>query len=242
MNESLLRDQAHVFYGKISDFQALDYLSFLSTEEIMRAEKYLTSADKIRHLISRVILKRLLARFLDMNVEQIKWGYGKNGKLFLCTNPDFQFNIAHSSDLFVIGFTLGMEIGVDVESLNRTPNIAALENEVFSANELHYFQQLPLSQKRAVFIQTWTRKEAMLKASGDGLTQAMNKLEVAFLNEQHFTLETTAECTENKTGWFLESATLLNDYRVAVAVKGRIKTSHYHLVNESFIRSNQVSE
>lgn len=238
MNDTLSGDQSLVFYGTISTFQNVDCLPFLSEEEITRAQQYLLPFDKSRYLISRVILKRLLSRFLNMDEQEIQFRYGKNGKPFLFGNSDLQFNISHSGDAFVMGFTLEKEIGIDVESLQRIPNISALESFLFTPAELKSFQRLNQNLQPEAFISSWTRKEALLKASGDGLTKAMNTLDLSSIKDKHFSIETANEFPENKTDWFLESYSLMDNYRGAVAVKGGIDAIQYIPINESILEFN----
>ena len=225
-------DHAYVFYGRISEHHPDDALSFLSDEEIRRAENYLLPADRQRSVVSRSVLKQLVARFLEIQEAEVRVDYAGNGKPFLRDYSELQFNVSHSDDAFAIGITPGKEIGIDLENLQRIPAVSALERFLFTDAELQLFQLLDESQRNAVFIRSWTRKEALLKASGDGLTKAMSDLEIAFIEDNRFSLEMT-EDQGNKTDWFLEHFNGMDTCLGALAVKGNVKEVHYTALGSS---------
>jgi 4'-phosphopantetheinyl transferase len=231
MSASFSSDRVNIFYGRISEFEPVDSLPVLSDEELARADRYLLPQDKHRYIISKSILKRLISRFLNIEEKNIRIDLTKNGKPFLAGSPDFQFNTSHSDDAFAIGFTSGKEIGIDIENRQRVPNIPALERFLFTTDELKIVQQLEESRKQEVFIESWTRKEALLKSGGEGLTKSMNCLEVSFMQHKQFSLETEDQL--HKTEWFLESFTLMNEYLGAVAVKGKINEVCYTRIDRS---------
>lgn len=236
MHLPLPEHQVSVFYGNISDFQVDNLLPVLSEKEIARSEEYHLPSDKQNYIVSRAILKRLLSRFSSVDESKIELDYNRNGKPFLPGNSDLQFNSSHSGDAFAIAFTIGNETGIDIENLNRIPNIQALERMLFTSAELKLFQTLQPNLKQKIFINSWTRKEAVLKASGDGLTRAMNELEVAFITESYFHLEKENE----QTPWFLESSILMDNYCVSVAVKGPVHNTKYVHLDESGLYSNKA--
>jgi 4'-phosphopantetheinyl transferase len=230
MKEALSTDEVLVFYGRISDFQDEQCLSVLSKEEIIRADQYLLPLDKQRYIISRAILKHLLSRFSGVNEQEILLASGKNGKPFWSNPFEIRFNLSHAGDGLVIGLSLEKEVGIDMERLDRIPNIPALETFLFTPSELELFHNLDPSLKQETFITAWTRKEAVLKASGEGLTKAMNELDVAFIKEKNFLM--------GKTAWFLESFTLMENYRGAVAGECQTKIVQYRSMNELNLQFN----
>lgn len=231
MNASLSLDLAHVFYGRISEFEPVDSLSLLSDEELARAERYLLPEDKHRYIISKSILKRLIVHFLKIENRDIRIDFTENGKPFLVDHPELNFNASHSDDAFALAFASGKEIGVDIENRLRVLNIPALERFLFTSDELKVVEKLEKNQKQEVFIESWTRKEALLKSGGEGLTKAMNSLEVSFLQDKQFSLKNEYESNANE--WFLESFTLMNEYAGAIAVKGSINEVCYTRIDQS---------
>lgn len=212
MSHSILQDQALVFYGNSAGFNDTDWWPVLSEKERLRAEQYLLPSDKHTYVISRAILKRLLGRFTQVDEQKITIDYGRNGKPFLVGSTGLQFNIAHSGDVFVLAFTRGGEIGIDVESLEKDVNLSALQSYLFTPVEQSTFLQLEPSRRQEEFIRCWTRKEALLKATGDGLTQPMNTLDLSLLREDHFSVE---------------SYTPMSGYAGALAVKSNVSDIQY---------------
>lgn len=241
MSYCLCPDQALVFYGSIAEFNDLECLSVLSEKEITRAEKLSLEADKRRYIISRAILKGILSRFLNVDEKEIEFNYSKDGKPFLPGNHNLQFNSSHAGDAFVIGFAHNREIGVDVECLNRELNISNLQTYLFTPAEIKLFHTLDHNLRNETFVDSWTKKEAMLKATGAGLTQSMNTLDLAFIKNGHLDLDTGSGFPKNKIDWFLESYTLMDNYRGAVAVKGNIRSVQYIRIHESEALFNKAS-
>lgn len=231
MSASLSADPVHVFYGRISEFESVDWLSRLSEEELARAARYLLPEDKHRYIISKSILRRLIIHFLKIENKDIRIGFREHGKPFLVDYPELKFNTSHSEDAFAIAFASGKEIGVDIENRQRVLNIPALERFLFTSDELKVAENLEQNRKQEVFIKSWTRKEALLKSGGEGLTKSMNSLEVSFLQEKQFSLKT--DDALNASEWFLESFTLLNEYLGAVAVKGSVNEVRYTRIDPS---------
>lgn len=213
MNPFLPQNEALVFYGNTTQFRAEDWLSALSETEMTRTKSISRTADRQQYIISRGVLKRLLSGFLSVAEQEIALQYGKNGKPSVAGHPELQFNSSHSGEAFVIGFVRGREIGVDVEPLDRPVNRTKLQSWLFTPAELTAFLALDEHDRQEAFIHSWTRKEAVLKASGDGLAHPMNTLELSHV--------------QASASWFLESRTLPENYRMAVAVKGTISGIRY---------------
>lgn len=241
MNYSLVPNEALVFYGRISEFDETNWLPTLSKQEIVRAEQHLLTADKSRYIISKAILKRLLSYFSNVNESEIAFKAGKHGKPFLQNNSNVQFNCSHSEEIVVIALVRDMEIGVDIESSRRAVNHAKLQSFLCTPAELIAFNELEETTKQEAFIELWTRKEALLKALGDGLTRPMNTLILPHSKDENTPREMENECTETKTNWFVESYTLLEQYHGAVAVQGRIDRVQYIPLNESELLANKRS-
>ncbi len=241
VNYSLSGNEALVFYGDISRFSYENWLTILSEEEILRAETYHLPLDRRSYVIIRGVLKRLLSHFSGVGEKEIAFDCGKNGKLFLSSDPDLQFNLSHAGEAFVIGLTRGREIGIDMEHLDRSLNISKLEAYLFTTEELQQFHNMEHSYRQEAFINSWTRKEAILKATGDGLTQPMNTLDVAFTKDGHCLLATDDQFPMQKTNWFLESCILMDNYRVSVAIKGQTDDLQYISANECGLFSHKVS-
>jgi 4'-phosphopantetheinyl transferase len=85
------------------------------------------------------------------------------------TNNDIQFNLSHSQEYALLGFTRQRQIGVDIEFIRPMPNIEQIAANTFSPQENRELENLLPEERLAAFYNYWTRKEAFIKALGKGL-------------------------------------------------------------------------
>ncbi len=90
----------------------------------------------------------------------------------------FEFNLSDSEDLAVYAFARGSEIGVDVEILRPMPDALSISESFFSAPERETLRSVPEEQRAEAFFNCWTRKEAYLKAIGEGLSEPLDSFVV----------------------------------------------------------------
>lgn len=167
----------------------------LDEVEAARASRFYFERDRRRFTVARGILRALLARYLDAPPGALAFGYTEQGKPFL-TSPQskLHFNVSHSGGQALFAFAQNHEVGVDIEAGERLgddwPGIA---RRYFSEREQSELFELPEPQRRAAFLTGWARKEAYLKATGLGISDGLQKIEVtlgpdrpaAFLSEEH---------------------------------------------------------
>jgi 4'-phosphopantetheinyl transferase len=125
-----------------------------------------------------------LGGYLKQPPETIEFVYGPKGKptLLPSANPEeIQFNMAHSDGLAAIVVTRRFRIGVDIELVRPIPEVEDLVEQFFSQNEAAAFRGLPEIERSVAFFNLWTRKEAWLKATEEGITQLLNAVEVSFI-------------------------------------------------------------
>ncbi|HUS35908.1 MAG TPA: 4'-phosphopantetheinyl transferase superfamily protein [Verrucomicrobiae bacterium] len=160
----------------------LDHFIFndvLSEDERARAAKFRFDHDRKRFTSGRTALRLLLASYLKANPEKIEFVYGPSGKPATPNSP-VSFNLAHSGPHALLGFTLGQQLGVDVEEIREIDDMPAVAQISFSPGEFRRWQALPPDQKTRAFYRCWTRKEAYLKGTGEGISQRLHTFEVAF--------------------------------------------------------------
>lgn len=150
--------------------------SILSAQEIEKANRFRQQQDRERYLVSKYYLRLLLAQFLSLAPSAIEYSYTGNYKP---TVPGIEFNISHAENYVVIGICR-FKIGVDVEYIKRDFDFNDLMELCFSPEEasfINHSEDHPLG-----FYLLWTRKEAILKATAEGLTDHLNQ--VATLQEE----------------------------------------------------------
>ena len=153
----------------------------LSGDEWERAERFSVGEPRRQFVFGRTFLRQLLGACRKVDPSTLVFGYGLRGKPFLaqsCIGGDLRFNLSHSGRMAAIALACGREIGVDIESIHRLEDWSPLTGRVFSQRELNELRSLPDRLQREAFFQGWTRKEAYLKATGEGLTDTLPCIEV----------------------------------------------------------------
>lgn len=186
--EPLRPSEVHV--GSISLRQPAEQVETLRRElaadEGERAQRMRTPDLARRFIVARGVLRRLLAAHLPGGKVPARFVYGTRGKPFLAPEfaalADLSFNVAHADDVAVYAIAIGRAVGIDVEATERDGpgsaqddgkflqdvEIDGIAKKVFSAHECEALRALPLDERRSAFFRTWARKEAYIKALGQG--------------------------------------------------------------------------
>jgi 4'-phosphopantetheinyl transferase len=109
----------------------------------------------------------------------LRFIYGDYGKPALASGQDLRFNLSHSKEVALLGVTRNAELGVDVEHIRADFATEDIARRFFSRAEVEVFNALPVEEQVAAFFRCWTRKEAYIKAIGKGLSQPLDKFDVA---------------------------------------------------------------
>lgn len=156
----------------------------LSRDELERAARFHFSQHRNRYIVARGWLRQLLGGYLSIPAETLKFDYGPRGKPALAAASKasgLQFNLAHSEGLSLITVAQAVSVGIDVERVRTLPDADELVARFFSKRENSEFKLLPEDQKPAAFFNLWTRKEAWLKATGEGIAHLLSRVEVSFV-------------------------------------------------------------
>lgn len=155
----------------------------LQPSELARAERFRFEHLRIRFLAGRASLRLLLGQYLDRPAREIGFVNGPHGKPELAAGPGsacVHFNFSNSENLGLLAVTRVGSVGVDVEQLRPVRDAQALVARFFSPRENREFSALPEAEQPAAFFNLWTRKEALLKATGEGIAHSLNQVEVTF--------------------------------------------------------------
>lgn len=152
----------------------------LSPDEHARARQLQTEVLRHRFIAARGMLRNVLATLLDCPIGEIKFAFSPRGKPSLAAHPELHFNLAHSGDLALIAVSRLGPLGVDVEHLRDFKDAEAIANRFFSTGESAGLHALPAELRTAAFFHLWTRKEAWLKATGEGIGNSLREVEVSF--------------------------------------------------------------
>jgi len=196
----------------------------LSADEQARAERFYAPVDRARYIAGRGILRALLARYLGTRAGDLRFGGNAHGKPALAPGSgsgDLRFNLAHSHRRALFAFALRREVGVDLEYVRPSRTDDRLAERCFSPQEVTVLRALPESVRPEAFFHCWTRKEAYLKARGEGLGTGLTSFTVS-LAPGHLTdlLITSDDCLEAGR-WSLRALAPGDGYVAAIAAEGK---------------------
>ena len=159
-------------------------LELLADDERERAGRYLHVPAREQFVAARAGLRLILAGYLALDSARIAFTHGPAGKPALAHWPGLHFNVSHSADVALIAVTRRGEVGVDVERVRPFANDLGMAERFFSPYETGVLRSLEGERRRAAFFHAWTRKEAYLKARGQGLSYGLERVEVTLLPEE----------------------------------------------------------
>jgi 4'-phosphopantetheinyl transferase len=212
--------EIHVWRASLStDETTLRSLELtLAAQEKARAARFIFERDRDRFVAARGILRDLLGRYLLCEPRNIEFSYGPRGKPAISADESrhpLRFNLSHSHGLALIGISREREIGIDLERMR--PEFAGEEiaKRYFSVKEIAELSRLPEELRTEGFFLCWTRKEAYIKAKGDGLHIPLDSFDVSLTPGKPATLSSV-----DTSDWSIESfvPSLDSDLRHAAAV------------------------
>jgi len=178
----------------------------LSPSELMRAGRFHFDAHRTRFIVGHARLRQLLGRYLSIPPDSIEFEPGTNGKPQLAGEAaasGIEFNLSHSNELSLTAITTGKQVGVDLEHVRPLSDANDLVRRFFSKREAAAFAIVPEDQKPLAFFRIWTRKEACLKATGQGITHLLDQVEVSFAPGEPAQLVKVPEKWNGSADWSL---------------------------------------
>lgn len=157
--------------------------ALLSCEERQRASRFAGDRERRRFTVARARLRELLGARLGVAPEAIELEYAPGGKprLHPRFESDLRFNVSHHEDVAAFAFAKGREVGIDVEAVRPLVDADAIAALVFSPREHQTYLALDPEQKPQAFFNCWTRKEAFVKALGEGLRHPLHTVDVSLI-------------------------------------------------------------
>jgi len=207
--------------------------TILSSDEITRAGRFHFDKDRNRFTRCRAALRTLLASYLAVPASEIRFQYSASGKPQVIgeQNPRaLAFNVSHSGNLALIAVGSKFRLGVDVEEIRDDADTTKLAERFFSLRERAGLQALPNLLRVPGFFACWTRKEAFLKATGDGLSFPLSDFSVSTDPDLDPVVEEIRGNRESPKQWFLADLSVADGYRATVAVEtvfSRLQTYTY---------------
>lgn len=181
----LLEGEAHVWLASL-DVAAGPLAALrarLSAEELARADRFLQPQHRVRNAAARGMLRSLISHYLGVEPESVEFQINPFGKPALAgpaADAGLRFNLSHSHGLGLFAFARGRELGVDLEKIRPALATLNIAGRFFAPAEAARLGALPEAEQPPAFFECWSRKEAYIKARGDGLQRRLDSFEVAF--------------------------------------------------------------
>jgi 4'-phosphopantetheinyl transferase len=197
----------------------------LSSDEKLRLSRLRFEHLRYDFILSHGALRLLSGLYLGVHPKKIKFVYGQQGKPSI-PNTSITFNMSHSKNLAMFGFTRGLEIGVDVEHFRLIEDMEQIAKSFFCPEEVRELMSVPLSERSIAFLSCWTRKEAYIKASGKGLSEALDNFQVGFLQTEIPCLKRIGTDRALASEWTIQDINLSNNHVAAVAYHDTPRETH----------------
>jgi 4'-phosphopantetheinyl transferase len=196
----------------------------LSADEAARASRFHFARDRQRFVAARALLRTILASYLETNASRLRFSYSKKEKPSLVAEharSDVTFNVTHSGGIALLAFTRGREIGVDVEQVRHDFDPGAIARRYFSTHEQNQLAGLPAEEQVEAFFRCWTRKEAYIKATGDGLSLPLSQFDVSLAAGDRNALLATRPDRSEAGSWLLQEVPAGPGQIAALCARGR---------------------
>lgn len=215
--------EIHLWWASLADSGAVAdrAKASLAADEVARAHAFRFERDRDRFIVARATLRALLAGYLDVPVASLVFEYGAHGKPYLLRAAHLRFNVSHSQNLALYAVAREQEVGVDVEQIRPLLNRSGLIREVLSPEEARELLELPDAEQLLAFFGFWTRKEAYLKATGEGMAASLSRIDVSNLATSRPYLQTLGSRHAGKH-WELRDLEAPQGYAAALAAEGSI--------------------
>jgi 4'-phosphopantetheinyl transferase len=199
------------------------FRAFLSDDERARADRFRFERDRMRFALTRGALRLLLGRHLGLAPGRVEFAYGAGGKPEVSSGPSrgLAFNVSHSAGRALIALAHHRALGIDLERERPLPEMDAIAESHFSPAERVALRSLPPSERRAAFFRCWTRKEAFVKATGDGLIHPLDAFDVTLSPGEPARLLAVRDAPAEAARWWLQDIEVPLGFHGALVVEGR---------------------
>jgi 4'-phosphopantetheinyl transferase len=208
-----------------SETETAALAALLAHDERERADRFRFERDRCRYTVGRGLMRTLLARTLGVEPQEIVFSYGTRGKPALARPGDsrLEFNLSHSNGLALLATSWGKAVGIDVEYQGKALDFMGIAGRFFNPRELAEIRNQPdETTQRSAFFRGWARKEAFLKARGDGLWVGLDQFEVSIDPSAPARIVWTAWDPDEAGQWTVLDLDAAPDFAAALVVEGAV--------------------
>jgi 4'-phosphopantetheinyl transferase len=192
----------------------------ISTEEAALAARFASTSNRRRYIAAHGLLRLVLADYLGTSPDAVAFRRNSDGKPRLAHPERLRFNLSHSGILGLLAVSANREVGVDVEEVRDVGDIEDLAKTCFSPVEQAALAAVPATERRWAFFAGWTRKEAFLKALGEGLSRPLDSFDVSLARGESVGLLRVEGLPGASEAYALRSLEPAPGYVGALAVNG----------------------
>lgn len=196
--------------------------TLLDPDERSHVDRFNRNRLKARWIVGRGRLKQILSRYCDYDAKRIRFAEVANGKPTLQIDQDaprLHFNLSHSGDLGVVAITRVAPVGVDIEHVREIADLDGIAARFFSPDEQSQLGAIPASERQSAFFRCWTRKEAVIKATGEGLAARLDSFAVSLSRQSTSRLLSYRDDERAAQEWQLHHLEPRRGYVGAVAIR-----------------------
>jgi len=156
----------------------------LAAEEIERASRFHHSVHRERFIVAHGGLRAIVSQYVNLQPSQLRFLTNPYGKPSIKNNlngDEIRFNLSHSQNLALVAITRGRSVGVDVEHIRPDFAEERIARRFFSPQEVESLLSFPIEKRIDAFFACWTRKEAYIKAKGEGLSMPLDQFDVSLI-------------------------------------------------------------
>jgi 4'-phosphopantetheinyl transferase len=207
----------------LTDEQINGLRGCLSSDEAERAARYHFERHGRRFIACRGQVREILARYVNARAADLRFRYSPRGKPSLnepILGSPVHFNVSNSQDVALCAVALDRELGVDVEFVREPLDFEELAARFFARQEVDVLRSLPDGQRLEAFFHCWTRKEAILKATGTGLAFPLDRVVVTMAPNDPARIVAFDDDPTAPSAWWLESLAPGPGYVGAIASPG----------------------
>ena len=225
-NDDARRDGVLVWTAAPDDPEVLNrfdrYRSLLTDDEARRAARFVHFKDTALFILGRTLGKTMLSTYARVDPRDWCFEIDGHGRPQLASRPssapDLRFNLTHTAGLVACAVSVGREVGVDVERIDRRL-VHDVAERYFSAREVADLRALPIDEQETVFFDYWTLKESYIKARGLGLALPLGLFTFHRTPGRAPTISFDPELHDDPATWQFAQFWPTNDHRMAVAVR-----------------------
>ncbi|MBZ5723300.1 MAG: 4'-phosphopantetheinyl transferase superfamily protein [Acidobacteriia bacterium] len=213
--------EIHVWHGSLqpSPAEVAGLAQLLSPDELERADRFHFEKNRSEFIFARGTLRTLLGSYLGVAPADLRFAYSPHGKPSLDDRKTVDFNISHTEGMVVFAFARSRRIGVDVEKVRRDFDVEEIAERFFSVAERLALREIPEPQRYPAFFHCWTRKEAYIKARGEGLSHPLHQFDVSLAPGKPAALLGTRPDAEEAKRWSLWDLAISPEHAAALAAE-----------------------